>query len=190
MLIKKLLFSVEIRVSEKSHDLLTLTKQRLATINSIWLGIIYKAEPGTDPLLEKADPISKFAVWVKDLYLTNLRALISDMTILFQILAQKYRGKVFLVTNLGIFVFFKKKFVIRLNFVSFFRILAQKYPNKGFFVPDLGIYVCFGFWFLFFVFCFVVFFSGGGGWGGEGGILQLDKLEGFDFKYSHSFLKF
>ena len=37
------------------------------------------AGPGPGPS-EKADPIPKFTVWVKDSYLTNLRVLISNMT--------------------------------------------------------------------------------------------------------------
>ena len=39
-----------------------------------------KADPGP---LEKADPTWKFTVWVKDTFLTNLRVLISNMTIVF-----------------------------------------------------------------------------------------------------------
>ena len=43
-------------------------------------GTSEKADPGP---LEKADPIPKFTVWVKDSFLTNLRVLISNMTIVF-----------------------------------------------------------------------------------------------------------
>ena len=39
-----------------------------------------KADPGS---LEKADPTWKFTLWVKNPFLTNLRVLISSMTIVF-----------------------------------------------------------------------------------------------------------
>ena len=84
----------------------------------------FKSEPGPRPdrtfwkmdprPLEKADPIPKFTVWVKDSFLTNLWVLISNMTIaFFKILAQKYPKKAFLVPNLGILVFFLHNFAIK-----------------------------------------------------------------------------
>ena len=47
-------------------------------------GIIYKAGTDQDPgSLEKANPIPNFPVVVKDSFLTNLRELISNMTIVY-----------------------------------------------------------------------------------------------------------
>ena len=53
--------------------------------------ILYKADPDTHLQkkadrgwpLEKADPIPKFTVWVKDSFLTDSRVLISNMTTVF-----------------------------------------------------------------------------------------------------------
>ena len=44
-------------------------------------GSLEKADPGP---LEKADPIPKFTVRFKDSFQTNLRVLVSNMTIVFQ----------------------------------------------------------------------------------------------------------
>ena len=50
--------------------------------------------------LEKVDPIPKFTVLTKNLFLTNLKVLIPNMTLAFKIAAQKYLSKLFLVTDL------------------------------------------------------------------------------------------
>ena len=97
-------------MQEYSFDLLSIT------IASQIDGILYKADLDPDPdpqkkwtpeFLEKADPILKLVVLVKHSYLTNLRVLISNMTIFLKILSQKYPNKAFLVPNLRIF-FFRK----------------------------------------------------------------------------------
>ena len=43
-------------------------------------GMLYKVDPGT---LGKADPMPKFIITVKNSFLINLRALISNMIIVF-----------------------------------------------------------------------------------------------------------
>ena len=56
--------------------------------------MLYKADPNPDPgtepsekvdpkRLEKANPTPKFTIWVKDSLMTNLRVVISNMTIAF-----------------------------------------------------------------------------------------------------------
>ena len=67
------------------------TKARQFDNLSTKYGILYKADPHQDPdlqkanpgSLEKADPIPNFTVGVKDSFLTNLRLLISNMTVVF-----------------------------------------------------------------------------------------------------------
>ena len=71
--------------------------------------ILYKADKDSDPDLQKADPIPKFNVRVKNSFLTNFSVLISNMTI---IRAQKHTNKPFLFPNLSIFIL-EQNFAIR-----------------------------------------------------------------------------
>ena len=83
-------------------------------IKRIFIGILYKVDPNPGPgllekvhsrPLEKADHVPKSTVWVKNSILTNLRVLISNMTIVFlNIPAEKYPNEVFLVLALGILI--------------------------------------------------------------------------------------
>ena len=61
--------------------------------------------PGPGPL-EKADPIPKFIVWVKDSQVWQIRGCWFQIRQKFlKILTQKYPNEAFLVPNLGIFIF-------------------------------------------------------------------------------------
>ena len=89
------------------------------------------------PNPEKADRIPKLTVWVKDSFLRNSRELISDMTIAFSILAQKYPNKGFMVPKLDKFLFLQNFAFGQIRgcwcqiWQYFFKILAQKCPNKA-----------------------------------------------------------
>ena len=54
----------------------------------------------------KSGPYTK--IQFKNSLLTNSRVLVSNMTIVFKVLAQKYPSKAFLVPNLGIFIHLDK----------------------------------------------------------------------------------
>ena len=97
--------------------------------------------------LKKADPIPKFTVWVKDSFLTNLRVLISNMSIVFKNSSPK-------IPTSGIFgskfkdFYFCPKFcgktnssTLISNMAIFFSNSIPKYPNKAFLVPNLGIFI-------------------------------------------------
>ena len=48
------------------------------------MGMLYKVDSDPDPELQKKrDPIPKFTIWVKILFLTNLRVLISNIPTVF-----------------------------------------------------------------------------------------------------------
>ena len=74
--------------------------QLLTILTKRW--IFRKSGPWTP--LEKTNLTQKFSARVKNSFLTISSVRISNMTIVFLILAQKNPNKVFLVQNLGIFI--------------------------------------------------------------------------------------
>ena len=88
-----------------------------------------------------------FYFFTKFWNLTNLRVLISNITIVFEILAQKYPDNAFFITNLGIFIF-SWIFAVRQIWECWiqtwqycFQIPVKKYPNKTFLVRNLRIFI-------------------------------------------------
>ena len=121
-------------------------------------------------MLNKADPdsdhIPKLTVPVKNLFLTNARVLILNMTIVFlNCLPKKFTNKVFFVPNLGIFIFACNFTIFFSNMTMFFQNCCLKDPNRHFWFHIL--------WYLFLH-----------------KTSQLDKLEGVNLKCDKRFLKF
>ena len=103
--------------------------------------------PGPGPL-EKADPIPKFIVWVKDSQVWQIRGCWFQIRQKFlKILTQKYPNEAFLVPNLGILFFHETLHLAKFKGAdlkydnSFLKILAQKYLTKAFWVTKLGIFI-------------------------------------------------
>ena len=83
----------------------------------VWEGTLCKVDLGPDPdlqknsnpgPLEKLDFSKKFTVWVKNSYLTNLKVLISNMTMLFSNFSPKISKSDIFMPNLRIFYFCTK----------------------------------------------------------------------------------
>ena len=154
------------------------------------IDILYKAEPDPDPglqqkwtldLQEKRTLHQNLLYELKTHFLTNLRLLISNMTIVFLKSLPKNTQIRHFWSQIQVFLFFRK--ILQLDKFegadfkydnSIFKILAQKYPNKAFLVKNTQIR---HFWSQIQVF---LFFRK---------ILQLDKFEGADFKYDNSIFK-
>ena len=122
-----------------------------------------------------------FVFFAKFWKLTKLRMLILNMTIGFlhflpkitktRHFLSKIPNKVFLRSNLGIFVFQQNSAITQIRETwfkirqKFFNILVPNYPMKGFLIPNLGIFVLLQ------------------------NLLQLDKFGGADFKHDNISLK-
>ena len=100
-------------------------------------------------IFRKSGPYPKFTVWLKDSFLTNLRVLTSNMTIVFESSCPKIPKQGIFSPKIRHFGFFAKfcsqinSTVLISNIHQDFEILAQKYPNEVFLVPNLGIFVFF-----------------------------------------------
>ena len=154
------------------------------------IDILYKAEPDPDPglqqkwtldLQEKRTLHQNLLYELKTHFLTNLRLLISNMTIVFLKSLPKNTQIRHFWSQIQVFLFFRK--ILQLDKFegadfkydnSIFKILAQKYPNKAFLVKNTQIR---HFWSQIQVFLFFRKIS------------QLDKFEGADFKYDNSIFK-
>ena len=92
--------------------------------------------------LRKSDPIPNFNGLVRNLFLTNLRVLISDTTISqpentqIRYLSSRFWGYLFSKKPLQLENFEGIDFKYRV-----FHILTKKHPNKAFWVPNLKIFI-------------------------------------------------
>ena len=119
------------------------------------IDILYKAEPDPDPglqqkwtldLQEKRTLHQNLLYELKTHFLTNLRLLISNMTIVFLKSLPKNTQIRHFWSQIQVFLFFRK--ILQLDKFegadfkydnSIFKILAQKYPNKAFLVKNSQI---------------------------------------------------
>ena len=154
------------------------------------IDILYKAEPDPNPglqqkwtldLQEKRTLHQNLLYELKTHFLTNLRLLISNMTIVFLKSLPKNTQIRHFWSQIQVFLFFRK--ILQLDKFegadfkydnSIFKIVGEKYPIKAFLVKNTQIR---HFWSQIQVF---LFFRK---------ILQLDKFEGADFKYDNSIFK-
>ena len=106
-----------------------------------------KVDPGPSV---KGDPIRKFAIWVKNSFLTILQfqgVSFKYDNSFFKILSQKYPNKAFLVKILDIFIFSQNVTFRQIRgwlfqiWQYFFRVPVQKCTNKAFLVLNFGIFV-------------------------------------------------